>query len=380
MASKHMATAASAAACGFPRPWGALGEALVIYFPCPAILPAGTYVGVCLWPGAHTGRCRVPGARSRRHHRGAASADPFLAPGKPRAPRERCWALWGPCPAGTFQAPMASSPTALISGAPRNSDTPTKRPLVSSVGRDGWLYVQGEGGPSQARSCRTTSTAQPWALAFLETLLSSRDGEWWNVVSLVTGKECSVPSSHVAKVWHRWLYEGVSREKAEELLLLPCNHSGSFLIRESQTRQGCYSLSVRRTNHSSWDSVKHYRINRLENGWLYIAPRLTFPSLQELVDYYSEIGDGLCCLLKEPCFIQGAVRVPAQNLAPPVVVKKSSLNWQELDSSALFSEAPAPEGESPVSLGLREAISSYLFLTEELPPEKGEKGSLWKSA
>lgn len=41
------------------------------------------------------------------------------------------------------------------------------------------------------------------AVAFLETLLSYRDGEWWNVVSLATGKECSVPSSHVAKVWHR---------------------------------------------------------------------------------------------------------------------------------------------------------------------------------
>ncbi|CAM4549571.1 unnamed protein product [Lepidochelys kempii] len=204
----------------------------------------------------------------------------------------------------------------------------------------------------------------------------SEDGDWWNVVSLATGKECSVPSSHVAKVWHRWLYEGISREKAEELLLLPCNRSGSFLIRESQTRQGCYSLSVRHTNHSSWDSVKHYRINRLENSWLYIAPRLTFPSLQALVDYYSEIGDGLCCLLKEPCFTQGAVRAPAQDLAPPVVIKKSALNWQELDSSALLSEAPPTEGESPISLGLREAISSYLFLTEELPPEKG---SLWKS-
>uniref|UniRef100_A0A674JWE6 Src like adaptor 2 n=1 Tax=Terrapene triunguis TaxID=2587831 RepID=A0A674JWE6_9SAUR len=194
------------------------------------------------------------------------------------------------------------------------------------------------------------------------------------------GRLLPTPGAQCPVIAARWLYEGVSREKAEELLLLPCNRSGSFLIRESQTRQGCYSLSVRRTNHSSWDSIKHYRINRLENGWLYIAPRLTFPSLQELVDYYSEIGDELCCLLKEPCFIQGAVRVPAQNLAPPVVIKKSALNWQELDSSALFSEAPPPEGESPVSLGLREAISSYLFLTEELPPEKGEKGSLWKSA
>ncbi|NWJ04893.1 SLAP2 protein, partial [Crypturellus undulatus] len=115
----------------------------------------------------------------------------------------------------------------------------------------------------------------------------SEDGEWWLVASAVSGRQCHIPSSCVAKVWHRWLYEGISREKAEELLLQPGNHSGSFLIRESQTRKGCYSLSVRRSEHSSWDAVNHYRIQRLENGWLYISPRLTFPSLHDLVDYYS---------------------------------------------------------------------------------------------
>ncbi|XP_025070447.1 src-like-adapter 2 [Alligator sinensis] len=198
----------------------------------------------------------------------------------------------------------------------------------------------------------------------------SEDGEWWKVVSLASGQECYVPSSYVAKVWHRWLYEGISREKAEELLFLPYNHSGSFLIRESQTRKGFYSLSVRRTNHSSWDSVKHYRINRLENGWLYISPCLTFPSLQDLVDYYSEIEGGLCCLLKEPCYIQGASSAPLQNLPPPVIIKKPALDWKELDSSMLLTEAPpAGEEDSPLSLGLREAISSYLFMTEELPLE-----------
>lgn len=200
----------------------------------------------------------------------------------------------------------------------------------------------------------------------------SEDGEWWEVASLVTGKQCLVPSSHVAKVRHRWLYEGVSREKAEELLLLPGNRSGSFLIRESQSRQGCYSLSVRRSNRAAWDSVKHYRVQRLGNGWVYIAPRLTFPRLQDLVDYYSEIGDGLCCLLTEPCCTQGAARAPAQSLPPPRAVQKSALNWQEINSSVLFAEDPAlEEEESPVSQGLREAISSYLFLTEELPPESG---------
>ncbi|XP_040494204.1 src-like-adapter 2 isoform X6 [Ursus maritimus] len=115
----------------------------------------------------------------------------------------------------------------------------------------------------------------------------SEDGDWWTVMSEVSGTEYSVPSSHVAKISHGWLYEGLSREKAEELLLLPGNSGGAFLIRESQTRRGCYSLSVRLSRPASWDRIRHYRIQRLDNGWLYISPRLTFPSLQALVDHYS---------------------------------------------------------------------------------------------
>nr|KAF6472467.1 Src like adaptor 2 [Molossus molossus] len=116
----------------------------------------------------------------------------------------------------------------------------------------------------------------------------SEDGDWWTVLSEVSGREYSIPSVHVAKISHGWLYEGLSREKAEELLLLPGNPGGAFLIRESQTRRGCYSLSVRLSRPTSWDRIRHYRIQRLDNGWLYISQRLTFPSLQALVDHYSE--------------------------------------------------------------------------------------------
>ncbi|XP_075577516.1 src-like-adapter 2 [Pelecanus crispus] len=208
----------------------------------------------------------------------------------------------------------------------------------------------------------------------------SEDGEWWLVASAATGKECHIPSSCVAKVRHRWLYEGVSRQKAEELLLRPGNHSGSFLIRESQTRRGCYSLSVRRSEHASWDSVTHYRIHRLENGWLYISPRLTFPSLHDLVDHYSEFGEGLCCTLREPCSIEGVRVAPVPTV--PTVVKKPSLNWDKIDSSFLLSEATSPpeEEDSPISLGLREAISSYLLLTETAAPKQGPVGKRTKSS
>ncbi|NWU71704.1 SLAP2 protein, partial [Pterocles burchelli] len=196
----------------------------------------------------------------------------------------------------------------------------------------------------------------------------SEDGEWWLVASEVSGKECHIPSSCVAKVRHRWLYEGISRQKAEELLLQPGNHSGSFLIRESQTRRGCYSLSVRCSVRAAWDAVTHYRIHRLENGWLYISPRLTFPSLQDLVEHYSEFGEGLCCCLREPCSMErvSAARVPAL----PTVVKNPSLKWDKIDSSLLFSEPTSPPEDSPISLGLREAISSYLLLAETAAPEE----------
>ncbi|XP_008108170.2 src-like-adapter 2 [Anolis carolinensis] len=196
--------------------------------------------------------------------------------------------------------------------------------------------------------------------------LLSEEGEWWKVESAVTGKNCCIPSNHIAKISHRWLYEGISRTKAEELLLLPYNREGSFLIRESQMRKGCYSLSIRHTNHASWDCVKHYRINRLENGWLYISPSLTFPSLHELVDSYSETGDGLCCCLKEPCFIQGSTSNFCHNLSKSIVVSKPAINWQEINSSDLLAEGPLPE-DSRISLGLREAVTTYLLMTENQP-------------
>ncbi|XP_048406115.1 src-like-adapter 2 [Stegostoma tigrinum] len=197
----------------------------------------------------------------------------------------------------------------------------------------------------------------------------SEEGDWWKVVSLATGKECHIPCNYVAKVYHRWLFEGISREKAEELLLLPSNRSGAFMIRESQTRKGSYSLSVRRSNNASWDSIKHYRIHRLPNGWFYISPRLTVPSLHDMVDYYSECGEGLCCTLKEPCHIQGPP-VPQQRHPDPIVVQKPQLNWNELDSSDLISDGKEPGEESPVSMGLREAINSYLFMTEDMDLDK----------
>ncbi|XP_066431114.1 tyrosine-protein kinase Lck [Eleutherodactylus coqui] len=133
-------------------------------------------------------------------------------------------------------------------------------------------------------------------------------GEWWKAKSLRTGEEGLVPYNFVGHVSgiasERWFFKDLGRKDAERQLLAPGNQQGSFLIRESETNKGSYSLSVRDLDQNHGEVVKHYKIRNMDNGGFYISPRITFKTLQELVQHYSGTLDGLCTLLKEPCQTQ----------------------------------------------------------------------------
>ncbi|XP_021102596.1 src-like-adapter 2 isoform X2 [Heterocephalus glaber] len=229
---------------------------------------------------------------------------------------------------------------------------PSRRKTLPSPSVIPCVQAQGPE-PLQAERCQATAVALGSFPAGGQAELSLRLGEPLTIIS-------------------EWLYEGLSREKAEELLLLPGNPGGAFLIRESQTRRGCYSLTVRLSRPASWDQIRHYRIQCLDNGWVYISPRLTFPSLQDLVDHYSELADDICCLLKEPCALQRCGSLPVKDIPLPVTVQRTSLNWKELDSSLLFSEGPTTGEASLLSEGLRESLSSYISLTEVVSLDDAE--------
>ncbi|XP_029772054.1 tyrosine-protein kinase HCK isoform X4 [Suricata suricatta] len=115
-------------------------------------------------------------------------------------------------------------------------------------------------------------------------------GEWWKARSLASGKEGYIPSNYVARVnsleIEEWFFKGISRKDAERQLLAPGNMLGSFMIRDSETTKGSYSLSVRDYDRQHGDAVKHYKIRTLDSGGFYISPRSTFSTLQELVAHY----------------------------------------------------------------------------------------------
>ncbi|XP_070600503.1 tyrosine-protein kinase HCK isoform X2 [Erythrolamprus reginae] len=135
-----------------------------------------------------------------------------------------------------------------------------------------------------------------------------KSGEWWRAKALSTGQVGVIPSNYVARInsleMEEWFLTGISRKDAERHLLAPGNFIGSFMIRDSETSQGSYSLSVRDfDSQSKMDVVKHYKIRTLDNGGFYISTRSHFKTLQELVSHYKRKADGLCQKLTHPCVL-----------------------------------------------------------------------------
>ncbi|XP_078093075.1 tyrosine-protein kinase HCK-like isoform X3 [Mustelus asterias] len=88
----------------------------------------------------------------------------------------------------------------------------------------------------------------------------------------------------------RWFFNGMSAKEAERAILEAENKEGSFLIRESRSRKGCYALLVKHWDPKLDVRVINYRISSSPSGY-YINPKVKFINLQELVKYYCELND-----------------------------------------------------------------------------------------
>uniref|UniRef100_A0A0K0E3N4 Tyrosine-protein kinase n=1 Tax=Strongyloides stercoralis TaxID=6248 RepID=A0A0K0E3N4_STRER len=106
-----------------------------------------------------------------------------------------------------------------------------------------------------------------------------------------------IPTSYIASVSSLekfpWYHGKISRNDSEVLLSSGIN--GSFLVRESESSPGQFSITVRYDTR-----VYHYRINVDRNNYLYITPEAKFKTLGELVQHHSIEADGLICHLQYP--------------------------------------------------------------------------------
>uniref|UniRef100_A0A8B9KYD1 Tyrosine-protein kinase n=1 Tax=Astyanax mexicanus TaxID=7994 RepID=A0A8B9KYD1_ASTMX len=136
-------------------------------------------------------------------------------------------------------------------------------------------------------------------------IINSTEGDWWDARSLTTGGTGYIPSNYVAPVdsiqAEDWYFGKLGRKDAERQLLTVGNLRGTYLIRESETTKGAFSLSIRDWDDVKGDHVKHYKIRKLDSGGYYITTRAQFETLQQLVQHYSVHADGLCYHLTGVC-------------------------------------------------------------------------------
>ncbi|XP_013886443.1 tyrosine-protein kinase SRK2 [Austrofundulus limnaeus] len=134
-------------------------------------------------------------------------------------------------------------------------------------------------------------------------ILDKSPGEWW-IVRALTGvsafKQGYIPANYVAPLEsidaEPWYFPDTKRQDAEKMLLADGNAHGAFLIRNSESQKGELSLSV-----LDQGKVKHYKIQKLDNGHFYVSTNKSFSTIQELVRYYTTHLNGLCVRLNEPC-------------------------------------------------------------------------------
>ncbi|XP_068002628.1 GRB2-related adapter protein isoform X1 [Melanerpes formicivorus] len=109
-------------------------------------------------------------------------------------------------------------------------------------------------------------------------ILNMEDDQNWYKAELY-GYEGFVPKNYIKVKPHPWYVGRTSRQLAEEQLLQR-RHPGAFLVRDSESAPGQFSISVSYEQH-----IQHFRVFRERNGRYFLWEE-KFNSLNELVDFY----------------------------------------------------------------------------------------------
>ncbi|XP_059414480.1 GRB2-related adapter protein-like [Carassius carassius] len=125
--------------------------------------------------------------------------------------------------------------------------------------------------------CATESDELSFQKGDVLKITNMEDDPNWYTAELVNRKGY-VPKNYISLKPHKWFVGRISRHMAENRLHQQT--CGSFLVRESESAPGEFSMSV-----SYGDHVQHFKVLKDRDGYYYVWEEI-FPSLNQLVDFY----------------------------------------------------------------------------------------------
>ncbi len=151
-------------------------------------------------------------------------------------------------------------------------------------------------------------------------------------------------------------------------MLLRLGETGTFLIRDSESKPNDYSLSVR-----DGDGIKHYRIRHLDNGGFYISTRIRFTGLPELVQHYRHTADGLSASLRNACPSE-CPTLQSLSYKDPWEVPRNSISFTKILGKGQFGEVWEGRWNDGIAVAVKmlkqDSMSKQDFLKEAMVMKK----------
>ncbi|XP_003382848.1 PREDICTED: growth factor receptor-bound protein 2-like [Amphimedon queenslandica] len=162
----------------------------------------------------------------------------------------------------------------------------------------------------------------------VKILSTDEDPNWYKAEK--DGREGLIPKNYVQLNTVDWYQGKMSRAKAEDLLKNQ-KFDGAFLVRDSESSPGDFSLSVK-----FQDSVQHFKVLR-DGAGKYFLWLVKFSSLNEMIKYHktSSVSRGQKIFLREPETVIAKFDFQPQEQGElgltkgdeVVVLDKSDANW-----------------------------------------------------
>ncbi|XP_073413909.1 tyrosine-protein kinase-like [Dendrobates tinctorius] len=203
-------------------------------------------------------------------------------------------------------------------------------------------------------------------------------GEWVIARTINRTEESKtgyIPKSYLANEGsleaEDWYFGSLTKLDAKRYLLQEENRPGSFLVWQ-KVADDCYYMSVRME-----ELVRHYKIRQSVHGSFCLVARASFPSLKDLVLYYSDQHDGLCCKLETPC-----VKLDLPSVQS---ISHTTVDHLEIDPSSIQKVRPLGSGRfGTVWLGLWNGTTEVAVKELQVTAESlqktlyGEAETMWK--